>query len=91
MGHPRFFWTQERGSFVDQRWIDLPQPLVGEIEAHLKALGGDENADFGQACIWFDPQKKNCRHHEFRPQLCRDFEIGSEACLRVRRRNNIGQ
>ena len=89
MGHPRFFWTQNLGSVVDELWIKLPTSLVNEIDRHLALHGGDENADFGTPCIWFDPIKKNCRHHEHRPQLCRDFQVGSDACLRLRRQHEI--
>ena len=88
-GHPRYFWTQDQGSMIDQYWIDLPQPLVDEIEAYLETLAGDCDADFGKPCIWFDKDRLNCTHHQHRPQVCRDFEIGGESCVRLRRQFGI--
>ena len=88
MGHPRYFWNQALGTVVDELWIKLPSHLVAEIESHLDTLE-DADADFGSPCIWFDPVSLKCRHHEHRPQVCRDLEIGSEACLRSRRQFGI--
>lgn len=88
MGHPRYFWNQSVGSDVDRIWIKLPAYLVREIEDHIESLV-DDQSDFGKPCIWFDPEKKNCRHHGHRPQVCRDLDVGSEACLRSRRQFNI--
>lgn len=34
----------------------------------------------GLPCCWLDPETKRCRWHEHRPQICRDFEPGSQAC-----------
>ena len=89
MGHPRYFWNQEQGTNVDELWIELPKSLVAEIETHLESLRGDEQADFGTPCIWFDDVERNCRHHRYKPQVCRDLEIGGEACLRSRRQFGI--
>ena len=36
-------------------------------------------------CCWLDLQTKQCRFYEFRPDICRDFEVGSEACIGSRR------
>lgn len=40
--------------------------------------GGDE------VCIWLDRYTGRCLHYEWRPELCRKFEVGGEACLRIR-------
>lgn len=31
-------------------------------------------------CVWLDEATLRCRHYEFRPQACRDFEPGSPLC-----------
>lgn len=49
-----------------------------KIEAQLWALG--------QPCIWFEPSTGKCRHHEHRPNICREYEIGGELCLETRAR-----
>ena len=38
-----------------------------------------------ETCLWFDLQTRLCKHHEYRPQVCRDYEIGGRECLRERR------
>ncbi len=39
----------------------------------------------GEACIWLDRFTGKCQHHEYRPGTCRAFEIGGEACMRIRK------
>lgn len=43
----------------------------------------------GKPCYWWDPKGKGCSHYEHRPQLCRDFEAGSDSCLSFRKHHNI--
>lgn len=87
MGHPRF-WQAERGAAGDSRWMDLPPELQDEIETHIRAL---EDVDIGQPCIWYNAVTKQCRHYEYRPQICRDFEAGSFHCLRMRFEQGIAK
>jgi len=35
-------------------------------------------------CSWLDLETKRCRFHEHRPELCRDFPVGGDGCLRNR-------
>lgn len=35
-----------------------------------------------EACIWLTSD--GCRHYAHRPSICRNFVVGSEACLRWR-------
>lgn len=42
-----------------------------------------------QPCIWLDLETKRCRFYEDRPQICRDFEVGSEGCRSWRDEFNI--
>ncbi len=37
-------------------------------------------------CCWLDPTTRKCRWYEHRPEICRDFELGGESCLRKRER-----
>lgn len=43
----------------------------------------------GTPCLWYDPATRRCRHYEYRPLACREFEVGSEDCLDARRRAGI--
>lgn len=36
-------------------------------------------------CSWFDQATRQCRFHEFRPGICRDFVVGSPDCLQWRK------
>jgi Fe-S-cluster containining protein len=40
-------------------------------------------------CIWHDPKTMKCIHHDHRPNICREFEIGGELCLEIRERFRI--
>lgn len=65
------------------RPANLPQELADEINAHFSGLlRGQEPQD---CCLWFDPVTRKCKHHEYRPQVCRDYEIASRECLRERK------
>ncbi len=35
-------------------------------------------------CCWLDLATGRCRYYEYRPAVCRDFHVGSNACLRAR-------
>jgi len=43
----------------------------------------------GKPCIWFDEATKKCRHHEDRPNICREYEVGGELCLETRARFGV--
>ena len=46
---------------------------------------GSDPQSFDGPCIWLDLDSRRCKHHEFRPRVCRDFEIGSSGCRQWRR------
>ena len=63
----------------------LPQNLIDEIDRHFAGLTrGQEPQD---RCLWFDPAARRCRHYEWRPQVCRDYELGGRACLQLRKQH----
>jgi Fe-S-cluster containining protein len=41
-------------------------------------------------CAWLDTDSNRCRHYEFRPDICRTFEIGGKWCSAVRELHQIG-
>jgi Fe-S-cluster containining protein len=68
--------------------MDLPTVLIDEIDQHFGGMTrGQEPLD---RCLWFDPIQRNCKHYEFRPQLCRDYELRGIACL-LRRQQEYQQ
>jgi Fe-S-cluster containining protein len=57
----------------------MPEEAVAELRSYMsQLLSTDEPAD--RVCIWLDRESKQCRYHEFRPSICREFERGSEEC-----------
>ena len=74
--------------FLDD--IDLlPRDLQQEMLELQKRE--DELWRLGRPCTWFDESTGKCRHHEHRPNICRNYDIGSELCLEVRERFGIGR
>jgi len=63
---------------------DEPPPwLEWDVNRHCDRL------DRRLPCIWYDEPTRRCRHYEHRPQVCREFEIGSPDCLEFRREYGI--
>lgn len=60
----------------------LPAELVAEIDEQFAGLTRGQEPQ--ERCLWFDPATLRCRHYEFRPQVCRDYELGGRACLERR-------
>lgn len=63
----------------------LPESLRLELAIHHRMIG----VDYGP-CIWLDLKTKLCSHYKHRPQLCRDFEIGSAECNSFRVEFRVG-
>lgn len=86
-------------------WIDGKPTLMGEddysqYEFALISAAPQEARDLmGRAldieddreipCTWFDLETKKCRFHQFRPGVCRDFEVGGESCVATRKARGI--
>jgi len=65
----------------------LPDHAIAELRDYVKQLlVGNERDD--HACIWLDQEAMRCRYHEFRPSICREFEIGSDDCRSWREKYN---
>lgn len=57
---------------------DVPESLVVE-HAGVRCL--DQHGD--GACVALDPVTRLCTIYERRPQVCRDFQRGSNLCRRI--------
>lgn len=66
------------------RFAGMPAELISEIDDAFLGLHRGQEPD--DVCVWYDQAARQCRHYEWRPQVCRDFEIASAACLTARRR-----
>ncbi|QDU37210.1 Flagellin N-methylase [Maioricimonas rarisocia] len=84
VGTPPFVLDEERDE-ARERGVSLP--LRAEIQARRRELDATGRRD--APCLWFDPETLRCRHHEMRPQVCRDYTIGDWHCRFARRREGI--
>ena len=53
--------------------------LIEEIDDRFLGLARGQEPQ--AQCLWYDAEMKRCRHYEWRPQICRDYELGGTACL----------
>ena len=60
----------------------LPAELIAEVDAAF--LGLHRGQEPPGPCIWLDAATDRCRHYDWRPQVCRDYAIGSPSCLHDR-------
>lgn len=58
--------------------------LPKELEREMIELRKIEAELIGKPCAWQDQATGKCRHHEHRPNICREYEIGAELCLEIR-------
>ena len=60
----------------------LPRELRRQIERHRP----EPHADVGKpaGCYWLGADGK-CLHYDERPLVCREFEMGGEDCLTLRK------
>ena len=61
----------------------LPKKLIREIDDCFLWLRRGEEPQ--EQCLWFDQETRRWKHYEWRPQLCRDYELGGAGCLIERR------
>lgn len=61
----------------------LPEELIREIDEHFLGLSrGQEPRD---QCLWFDPIARRCKHYEWRPGICHEYELAGPGCIALRR------
>ena len=78
MGVPYLYGPSQKDQ--DPNWASVPESVKAELDQFIKEGG----AELGEPCYWYDAAKKNCKHHLCRPQICRDFELGSQRCINLR-------
>lgn len=65
------------------RFERMPEALKEQLRRYIAdLLAGKPRSD--EACIWLDRENNRCRHYEWRPEICRNFEVGCSGCLRWR-------
>lgn len=96
--HPEFSRVQKgsrrhadllSGNPGESWWHKLPeelkQPLLKHMQEYVKPDYGDTLETLDGPCIWLDMETRKCKHHQHRPNVCRDFETGCGDCLNWRK------
>jgi Putative zinc- or iron-chelating domain len=90
------------GSFLSARFRDfsddgrpIPREATKVISDHWNALEAAYGWDYDDTnqeypCLWLDMETRKCRWYDWRPDVCRDFEVGCGPCLEHRRRIGVG-
>jgi uncharacterized protein len=54
-------------------------------EVYLSCKAAIERGEYDPdgPCCWLDSDSKQCRWYEYRPSVCREFEVGTEYCLNL--------
>lgn len=65
---------------------DKPLDVQAEYAAILdtQCLVFEAHGIDAKPCGFFDLATRKCRHYEHRPDICIDFEMGSDDCLATR-------
>lgn len=89
MGYPSYL-DGSNGQPAEPAWIEMPLGLKAELDEFVSRYERPVSGLDGPCC-WYDPQSRTCLHHEHRPRVCRDFQIGSEDCIGWREVYSIGE
>jgi uncharacterized protein len=89
IGHPPFLVELIDGvpQAVDDRLdstSDQQRILAAPAEARAEYLSSRHRSS--GPCAWLDRASGRCRHYEFRPDICRTFEVAGKWCLMHRER-----
>jgi Fe-S-cluster containining protein len=61
-------------------WLLMPARLKRK---HWSYIHNPAHDDAGTTCVWL-ARDGTCKHYEYRPTVCRDFERGGKDCLDCR-------
>ena len=72
------------GNSGESHWHRMPDDLRTQWQAHVSEYqqpNYDGTVDsLDGPCIWLDMETRQCIHHEYRPNICRDFKADSSGC-----------
>ena len=80
MGYPAFVHDSP-GQADEAHWTSLPRALKKELLDYIAEYEAPGPGQLDGACFWLDQETRRCKHHQHRPQVCRDFRIGGQDCL----------
>lgn len=74
-----------------ERVAKLPGKIKAELYRYGEYIKKHKKHPNKLICIWLNEATGQCRHHDLRPQVCRDFERGGHYCRQWRREFKIDQ
>ncbi len=84
MGYPAFV-RASKDQPDEEFWVRLPEALKQDLLAYIAAYTHPEPDELDGPCYWYDEQTHRCKHHLYRPRVCRDFAVGGRDCLAWRK------
>ena len=79
MGYPSYVTGSETQP-AEPHWVSLPEDLRVELEEYVATYQPPKDGELDGVCFWLDPKTRLCKHHEYRPNVCRDFPVGGSGC-----------
>tara|TARA_B110000495_G_C22873540_1_gene509419 strand:- start:157 stop:660 length:504 start_codon:yes stop_codon:yes gene_type:complete len=76
-GYPGESYWHALPEALRQQWFDY-------INDYQLPEYGDDPSTFDGPCVWYNPATRQCKNHEYRPRVCREFETGSKQCYEWR-------
>lgn len=80
MGYPSYI-QGDAGQPAEEHWVNMPGDLKAELLRFVASYAQPSDGELDGVCCWYDADQQRCKHHEHRPNVCRDFEVGSDDCL----------
>lgn len=90
---PGYLWILIHGFDIDgnpnsedvKRFNAMPPESLAEFHAYAQRMRDQGEHPNDSICIWFDEQKRQCKHYDLRPSICREeLQVNDEACHRWR-------
>lgn len=81
--------AEDPGLFAEdvERVQQLPAYLADGLLSYARDLKPHQG---DQPCLWYDRQRKRCKHYEHRPSICRDaLQPGDESCRAWRQQYRV--
>lgn len=87
---------------IPQYWLDsddykyymsAPEAVraaLARYYADVQAGREDDRSGYDCPCLWLDLDTLRCKNYEHRPQVCREFAVGSVACRGYRAEGGLG-
>lgn len=79
MAVPPFVDEEERVRLVPPSIREELYKIYETRKMQFKMFGTD-----AIPCAWFNPVSRSCLYYEYRPDICREFELGNPSCLEFR-------